>query len=734
MTGIQEAMAIVLAGFVAQHVALAVNTPTARDEEGTVPEHTNRLIDETSPYLLQHAHNPVDWYPWGNEAIAVARAQDKPIFLSIGYSACHWCHVMEHECFENENVAALLNEHFVSIKVDREERPDLDEIYMTAVQMMTGNGGWPMTVFLTPDLEPFFGGTYFPAEDTLGRPGFKTLLTRIAAAWRDDRDALVAGASQAAEHIRGLLARPSQKGELDKGLLDGAFASLAGTYDAQEGGFRSAPKFPSAASIALLLRHYARTGEARALEMAETTLVKMASGGMFDHLGGGFHRYSVDAEWLMPHFEKMLYDNAQLAPVYLEAFQLTGKPFYRQVAVDILEYILRDLRDSAGGFHSSEDADSEGQEGAFYIWTRDEITEVLGEEDGEVFCRYYDVREDGNFASHEEYHRGTNILHVPEPLEAVAAALDMDPEALAQRLAQGRQVLLEQRAARVRPGLDDKILASWNGLMISAFAKGYQVLGEPRYRTAAEEAGAFFLDTMRRDGALLRVYRQDKRSTPGYLDDYAFLANGCIDLYEATFEPRWLEAADALAQEMADRFWDGQAAGFYFTEADQSDLLVRTKPTYDGAEPSGNAVAAVVLLRLAVLLDRPNAAAKAEAVLRANAGAMARVPQGHLNVLLALDMLLHRPHEIAVVGPDDSADTRALLEAVYAAFVPHKVVALLDPSWPNAAQLEERIPLLAGKQPVDGRPAAYVCRDFACQAPVTSPEALRQAIAPRHVP
>ena len=684
----------------------------------TAPETkpANRLIHETSPYLLQHAHNPVDWYPWGDEALARARDENRPIFLSVGYSACHWCHVMEEESFENEEIAAIMNAHFVCIKVDREERPDIDDIYMMAVQAMTGSGGWPMSVFLTPDLEPFYGGTYFPPEDKFGRPGFKNVLLKITEVWETERDKVLGNSAAITKHLRELTARSGSTGEvdLDPDLLAQAAGQLNASLDRQSGGFGPAPKFPSAPSNAILLRQHAITGEDHLLEAAVLTLDRMAEGGLFDHLGGGFHRYSTDAEWLVPHFEKMLYDNAQLSQAYIEAYQATGEVRFRCVAEAVFTYVLRDMQHPNGPFYSSEDADSEGEEGKFYLWTRDEILSVLGEKDGEVFCQYYNVKPNGNFTSPEPYHGGKNILHV-SPGTA-------PPDDLATM----REKLLAVRSERVRPGLDDKILTSWNALMISAFARGHQALGNPEYRLAAERAARFILTEMRKDGVLLRSYRKGPGRVPGYLDDYAFLIVALEDLYEATFDPAWLDAADELAQAMVSRFWDEEGGGFFFDAADHTNLLFRTKPTQDGAEPSGNSVAAIGLLRLAILGGNTDYRAKAERAFSLNASDMSRAPRAFLSMLCAVHFLQDPPKEIAIVGPPDSPVVNGFLEAVHKRFIPNKVVVLLDPA--AGDKLGDRIPLLESKGLIDGNPAVYVCKDFVCRRPVTTVEGLVEVI------
>jgi uncharacterized protein len=702
--------------------AVPEHVPEAADK----PTHTNKLIGETSPYLLQHAHNPVNWYPWGPEALQRAKDENKPIFLSIGYSSCHWCHVMERESFENDDVAAILNEHFISIKVDREERPDLDEIYMAAVQAMTGSGGWPMSVFLTPDQKPFFGGTYFPRENKYGRIGFIPLLKNIAEAWDQKHDEVVKSSEELTKHIHEILTSTAgSTAAPTPSLIQDAVQKLAQSYDSVDGGFGGAPKFPSSPSIALLLREYRRTGDEQVLTMATHTLDKMAQGGMYDHLGGGFARYSTDQEWLVPHFEKMLYDNAQLAQAYLEAYQATGNPFYKDVVDETFTYILRDMTDSSGGFYSAEDADSEGEEGKFYVWSRDEIVRILGEDDAQIFNTYYNVKENGNFDSPEPYHAGLNILHTPISDEQVAKILDMDTAELQKKLVPMKAAMLAIRSERVRPGLDDKVLTSWNALMISAFAQGYQVLGDPTYRDAAVKAADFILTDMMRDGELLRTYRNGESHLAAYLDDYACMITALLDVYEATFDVRWLEAADALAATMNEKFWDETTGIYYFTSEDHQNVLVRTRPTQDGATPSGNSMAAYGLLRLAKMLDREPYYNQARRILEANQAYMTQYSGGFLKMLVAVDFYLYPPKEIALVGPETDAGTQALLEAVRREFIPNKVVALLDPTSDDADTVEKAIPLLLGKVEIDGKPSAYVCKNFACKLPVTDPDSLR---------
>ena len=695
----------------------------AEESKMVQPKHTNQLINSLSPYLLQHAHNPVDWYPWGREALDKAKREKKPIFLSIGYSACHWCHVMERESFENEGIARILNEHFVAIKVDREERPALDEIYMTAVQLMTGSGGWPMSVFLTPDLKPFYGGTYFPPEDLWGRPGFKRILTQLAAAYHDRPEDLEKSTKEiVAAMKRAAVDATDGTGVPGRGLIQKAVSQLRSRFDADWGGFGSAPKFPSPGSISLLLRYHRRTGDAEALRMATVTLDRMAYGGMYDQLGGGFHRYSVDREWLVPHFEKMLYDNAQLAIVYLDAFLVTSKPLYRRIAKETLDHVLRDMTDGSGGFHSTLDADSEGEEGKYYVWDADEIDRALPPEDAALFREHYGATKRGNFEGH-------NILHVPLPPEEFAAHCGIGVEAWPERLDAMRPKLLEARAKRVPPSKDDKILTDWNGLTVSAFARGYQVLGDEVYRRAAERAADFILSEMRADdGGLLHAHRGGRSHISGYLDDYAFFTLSLLDLYQATFDVRWIESAKQLAEIMIARFWDGEG-GFFFVAADQSDVILRTKGAQDNATPAGNSVAAQALFTLAKLTQDDGYLARAERTLSAFGGSAQRFPSAFARLLCAADLYHGPTREIAVVGRAGTEPTDALLQSVWRRYLPNTVVAMLDPSSPNAAEIAEAVPLLESRPMVKRLSTAYVCRDFACERPVTSAGELDSLLA-----
>jgi uncharacterized protein len=676
----------------------------------------NRLIDETSPYLLQHARNPVDWYPWGPEAMAKASKERKPIFLSIGYSACHWCHVMERESFENEEIAALLNRDFVPIKVDREERPDLDDIYMTAVQMMSGQGGWPMSVFLTPDGKPFYGGTYYPPDDRFGRPGFKRVLTEIAAAWKDRRESIGENADRLVEALRRGAAVAARSDGLTREPVDAATAYLRGAFDPVWGGFGRAPKFPPAGSLAVLLRGYRETGDPELLAMATTTLDRMAQGGMYDQLGGGFHRYSVDAQWRVPHFEKMLYDNALLAGIYLDAYQVTGKELYRRIATETLDYVLRDMTGAEGAYYSTEDADSEGEEGKFYVWTPAELREALGEAEAGLFARRYGVTGEGNF-------EGKAILTLAAGIEDLAREENVPAEKIAARLERSHRILLGVRSKRVRPGLDDKVLVSWNGMMIGAMARGYRVLGERRYLESAERAAAFIVSELLSGDELLHTWRNGTAKLPAYLDGYAHLANAFVDLYESGFDPKWLHRADSLVAVMRKQFEDPEG-GFRFTSERHGELLARTRPYQDGAVPSGNAVAALALLRVGSLLDRPAYTASAERTLKAAGPAFVRYPRAFMHLLHPLDWLTRPNVDVALVGDPASEGTKALLAAVRAPYRPIGVVALRDPNATAGG-----ISLLAGKGLVDGRPAAYVCRDSVCRKPVTLPGELGSLLA-----
>lgn len=684
---------------------------------------TNRLINETSPYLLQHAHNPVDWYPWSTEAFERARAENKPVLLSVGYAACHWCHVMERESFENDAIAKLMNDNFVNIKVDREERPDVDSIYMTAVQLMTGHGGWPMTVFLTPDQIPFYGGTYYPPEDRHGMPGFPRILISIAEAYHTR-------GAEIAENAESLLAEinrvnsvsASAKGALDEGILERCTNQLMRVLDPAHGGFGSKPKFPPSMALEFLLRQFKRTGDSAVLAAVELTFEKMAHGGIYDQLGGGFHRYSVDERWLVPHFEKMLYDNALLAKLYVDAWVATKKPLYRRIAEETLEYVRRDMTNENGGFYSTEDADSEGEEGKFFVWTPDEVEALLGKEDAELFCRYFDITPLGNF---EE----SNILHIDVEGDALGRLLRVAPEKLAEVIERGRKVLFETREKRVRPGLDDKILTSWNALMLKSFAEAGSAFSSPAYVDIARRNAEFLLNSLsnRTQGALrlLRTHKNGKSRLNGYLEDYAYLADAFLSLYAATFEIRWFDEAAALVSSMIDNFWDEEKGAFYFTSGDHESLITRTVDVYDNATPSGNSVAADVLLKLALFTGKNEYRSKAERILTGLKDFAVRSPNGFGRLLCAMDLAIGPALEIAIIGDPQSATVKAFVETINGRYLPNKVVAQGTP--PEIAE-KESIELLSQRSSIDGKPAVYVCRNFVCDAPVTEPSRLEASL------
>jgi uncharacterized protein YyaL (SSP411 family) len=646
----------------------------------------NQLINETSPYLLQHAHNPVDWYAWGPEALDRAAKEEKPILLSIGYSACHWCHVMEHESFEDSSIAEIMNRYFVNIKVDREERPDLDQIYMTAVQMMTGSGGWPMTVFLLPTGEPIFGGTYFPPDDRYGRPGFRRVLETIAEAYRTRRAELVENAKGFREHLNRQVSRKDQRETIDSSLLEIAYRAIASRFDPREGGFGGAPKFPPSMSIDFLLRYHHRTRDEHALHMATLTLDKMAHGGMYDQVGGGFHRYSTDDHWLVPHFEKMLYDNALLAHVYVDAYRATGDRLYKRIAEETLDFVVREMRDPNGAFYSTQDADSEGVEGKFYVWRLDEFRNVLGE-DAELLANYFDVTEHGNW---EE----TNILHVTHEVDENVHA----------KIQAAKKKLYEAREKRVRPGRDEKVLTDWNGLMLRAFAEAAMYLGRDDYRAVAETNADFIMSTVWDGNRLLHSYKDGRARFNGYLDDYANLVDGLFALYELTFDYKWLDAAIRIADRMADQFWDADG-GFYFTGKDHESLLTRTKDFFDNATPSGNSVGADVLLRMAAVTNRQDYRRKAEEIFLTAAGLLKQYASGFGRMLGALDFYIGPSKEIALIG-----SPQPFVSVLRNHYMPRAVIA---------AGTDERIALLRDRPKVNGQPTAYICENFTCKQPVT---------------
>ena len=680
---------------------------------------TNRLIHETSPYLLQHAHNPVDWYPWGEEALDRAKKEDKPIILSIGYSACHWCHVMEHESFENENIAALMNQHYVCVKVDREERPDLDEIYMQAtVAMNQGNGGWPMTVFLTPDQEPIFAGTYFPPTDRWGRPGFATVLDNIAEAWRKDQGNIVKQATRFTSRLKESLQRASPLA-VGQAELDTAVEQFAQDFDAGYGGFGRAPKFPPATGLSFLLRHYTRTKHEHTLLMVQKTLDAMAAGGMYDQIGGGFSRYSTDERWLVPHFEKMLYDNALLARSYIEAYQVTGNPTYHRITVETLDYILREMTSPEGGFYSATDADSEGVEGKFFVWTPDQIQEVVkNEEDVRRFCAYYDITPEGNWEN-------SSIPNTPKPLDQVAQDVGCTPEELQHTLDRLRSKVYQARLQRIAPGLDDKVITAWNGMMISAMAETGRVLGIQRYVDAAIRAADFLLTTLARpESRLYRTYRAGKAHLDACLEDYAYLSEAMIDLYEASGIERYLHEAVCLAERILEDFSDPDQGGFFTTGKNHETLIIRSREGPDGATPSGNAIAASALARLSFHFGREDFREAATQAIRTHGKQIAQIPRGFAKSLIVVDLLLNGPIELALVGQPDEPTYEQLRTQVNTQFVPNRIIA-----YRHDHQEETTHPLLRGKNLVNEKAALYICRDFSCEAPITDPKAVCTALA-----
>ena len=704
-------------------------------------KHTNRLISETSPYLLQHAHNPVDWYPWGDEALQKARQEDKPILLSIGYSACHWCHVMERESFENEQIAVIMNQHFVSIKVDREERPDIDSIYMQALQTMTRQGGWPMTMFLTPDGKPFYGGTYFPPQDRFygggtRMPGFASILRRVVQAYQEQRQQIEEQATELVEHLQEQSSAPLRRNvrsfsnsspvsNLD--LLASAGKKLGEAFDRIEGGFGNAPKFPNTMALEFLLRLHlhrshneistalerSKPGE---LEMVDLTLQRMANGGIYDQLGGGFHRYSVDDHWLVPHFEKMLYDNALLSRIYLHAYLVTHNVFYRRIAEEILDYVIREMTSPEGGFYSTQDADSEGEEGKFFLWTREEVEHELSPEDARLFALYYDVTSDGNF-------EGKNILHVSRHANEVAQAAGVDVDVLQASLERSRKTLFAIRERRIKPSRDEKILTSWNGLLLRSFAEAARYLQRADYLRVATENATFLLERLRQDGRLLRTYKDGHARFNGYLEDYVFLADGLLALYEASFEPRWFQEARNLVDQIIVLFADERNGGFFDTGNDHEVLINRPKDIMDNATPAGNSVAMDVLLKLAAFTGDTTYRQRADDYLQSVVDSVVQYPQWFGHVLGALDFALSASKEIALVGSLQRDDMQTLLGIVNARYLPNCVLACGSEERPD-----EIVPLLADRV-VQGRHAtAYVCQNFTCLSPVTTAEELARLI------
>jgi uncharacterized protein YyaL (SSP411 family) len=777
MTGLFRFGILALVWFVTANHGDADPTPAGGVRSGSIAtekrQHTNRLAHEKSPYLLQHAHNPVDWYPWGKEAFEKARRENKPIFLSVGYSTCHWCHVMAHESFEDEKVAAIMNREFVNIKVDREERPDVDRVYMTFVQATTGGGGWPMSVWLTPDLKPFVGGTYFPPEDRYGQPAFKSVLERIATAWKQDHDKIVEQGNKIVDALRlsqgAAVSSPPQpgataEGKIDGSVLDAAFNQLDRSYDPKEGGFGNAPKFPRPATLNFLTRFYAReVGHAsglpsaddasethalpshagkHALDMALFTLRKMAAGGMHDHVGGGFHRYSVDRYWHVPHFEKMLYDQAQLAIAYLDAFQITKDKQYESVARDILDYVARDMTSKESGFYSAEDADSpvagggdpghaKTAEGAFYIWTKKEINDALGDA-AEIFDFHYGVQPHGNAPEgsdpHDEF-RGKNILIERHTVAETAERFKKSEQEIGELLAKSREKLFAIRAKRSRPHLDDKIIAAWNGLMISAFARAAQLLDDRHYLEIATRAAKFLRTNLydEKSKLLYRNYRQGRSDIAGFADDYAFVVQALLDLYEASFDVEWLKLAVELQRTQDRLFYDEKNDGYFSTSGKDQSVFLRMKDDNDGAEPAASSVAALNLLRLSQIRNDQSMSERARKTIAAFSSTLSHFPSAMPQMLVAVDYSLSKPRQIVIAGKKDAPETKALLQEVHRHFLPNTILLLAD-GGDGQKYIGEKNEAVRAMSPVDGKPAAYVCENFTCKAPVTDPKKLAELL------
>lgn len=676
-------------------------------------KYTNKLIHETSPYLLQHAHNPVNWYPWGEDALNLASEQDKPIFLSIGYAACHWCHVMEKESFENEDIAHILNEHFISIKVDREERPDIDDIYMSAVQLMTQHGGWPLSVWLTPDLKPFFGGTYFPPEDRWGRMGFGNVLNRVRELWDDKRDEIINSAAEITTHLHSINEVKSSQFDISRKIWEQAFIGAESNFDSQYGGFGNAPKFPQPTELSFLMRYSFHTKNKNALKMAEDTLCAMMHGGIHDQLGGGFHRYSTDRRWLVPHFEKMLYDNALLAIAFLEACQITGEPQYTGAASGILDYVLREMAAPEGGYYSSQDADSEGIEGRYFVWTKQEIDSLLDENLTSLFCDIYSVSEEGNW-------EGVNILYKRRSLDVAAHEHNILPEELHAQLDQAKDILFKERQRRVPPATDDKILTAWNSLMISAMCKGYQVLGDEKYLASAEKSMKFILHNLLEKDRLRRSYRAGRARFDGYLSDYAFLTAALLDLYETTFEWDYLFQAFYVHEKMMANFWDEEEQEFYFTAHNHEKLLLRTRKFNDGAIPAGNSVAIENLLRFSELTGHEEYRNMAANAIKPAAEQLSRFPFACSALISSFDFLWGKNLQIVIAGEKNAEQTQQMQKHVLQKFLPNKILLYADSKEIQDVHISQS--LIEGKQAQNGQSLIYVCENYTCQQPFSTIE------------
>lgn len=678
----------------------------------------NRLINEKSPYLLQHAYNPVDWYPWGEEAFEKARTENKPVFLSIGYSTCHWCHVMAHESFEDEEVARLMNEAFVSIKVDREERPDIDNIYMTICQIILGRGGWPLNIIMTPGKKPFFAGTYIPKKSRFSQTGMLELVPRIKEIWNQQHEEVLDSAEKITSTIQNMLMESSGE-ELGEEIIEEAYDEMLNSFDMGYGGFEGAPKFPTPHRISFLLRYWRRSGNPEALHMVENTLDNMRRGGIYDHLGSGFHRYSTDRMWVLPHFEKMLYDQALTAVAYTEAYQVTGKDLYKETAEGILDYVLRDLTSPEGGFYCGEDADVEGEEGKYYLWTIEEVRSVLGPEDSELIIKMFNLREGGNFEEEIRGRKiGTNLFYMAFSPESLASEIKVPVEEVEKRVKTAREKLLKARYKRKKPSMDDKILTDWNGLMIAAFAKGFQVFGEQKYLKAAEKAADFILKTLYSpDSRLLHRYREGVAGISGTSDDYAFLIHGLLELYEAGFEMRYLKAAVSLNNELLEHFWDPFNGGLYFTANDSEALIFRKKEFTDSAIPSGNSVEMLNLLRLSRIIADPGLEETADRLERAFSKLIIKAPSAYTEFLSALDFRLGPSYEVIISGKPGAQDTGHMLEELWSYFIPNKVL-IFRPEGENP-EIADLAKYTKEQYPIEGKATAYVCQNYECHLPTT---------------
>ena len=683
----------------------------------------NHLINEKSPYLIQHANNPVDWYPWGEKAFKKARVMNKPVFLSIGYSTCHWCHVMAHESFEDPEIGNLMNEAFVSIKVDREERPDLDNIYMTVCQLMTGTGGWPLTIMMTPDKKPFFAGTYFPKENMYGRVGLKDIILNVKDIWDKKPDEISDSTDKIMDALQ-KISRTSSGNELDENILDNTYKSLSDSFDDIHGGFGIAPKFPTTHNLLFLLRYWKRNQNERALNMVKKTLDSMRNGGIYDHVGFGFHRYSVDQKWLVPHFEKMLYDQAIIAMAYIEAFQATGEEKYRDTAQEIFEYVLRDMQSPEGGFYSAEDADSEGVEGKFYTWTKDEIYKVLGEEDTKFVSKVFDITDEGNFSEETSQEKtDSNILHLENSLDEISDTLGIKKEDISRKIEKIRKTLFNAREKRIHPHKDDKILTDWNGLMISAISKGAQVFSDEKYLKAAIHSADFIIDNLYENSRLLHRYRDGEAAIKANLDDYAFFIYGLLDLYEASFDLKYLEFAIELNNTLLNHFWDSENGGFYFTPDDGEEILVRKKESYDSAIPSGNSIQMLNLLKLSKIIENEELKHKAVEIEKAFSKDVIMAPMAYTQFIVAIDFKLGPSYEIVIAGTPDNEDTNMMLNSIRSHYIPNKTVVLRPPN-DEASKILELINSLEFKKQENDKSTAYICSDNTCKAPTNNLSAM----------